>query len=235
MLLSVVIPAYNEEKRLKSTLEQLSSYFGGKDYGYEVTVVDDGSSDGTTRVAKESELFRNGRLRVVSNGTNRGKGYAVRNGILVSKGDFILLSDADLSTPISELEKFLPIARSGCPIIIGSRSIEGAHIAVRQPFYREFMGKVFNRLVRIFLLNGFADTQCGFKLFRRDAANDIAQRLKIEGFAFDVEALYLASKRGYKVREVPVTWLNSSASSLDPITDSCRMLADIFRIKWMHR
>ena len=233
MFLSIVVPAYNEEKRLQSTLEKLYSYLKIKDYEYEVIVIDDGSSDKTSEVALSSELAKIGKLSLLKNEKNEGKGFSIKRGILSSRAEFILFTDSDLSTPIEELDEiFLSIQTHD--IVIGSRSIEGADIRVHQPFYRELMGRIFNILVNIFVLKGFIDTQCGFKLFRSTAAKDIAKELKINRFGFDVEMLYLAKKKNYKIKEVPVIWLDSPTSKVNPIFDSFKMFIDLLLIKRLH-
>lgn len=234
MLLSIVIPAYNEEKRLQSTLEKIYSYLKGKDYEYEVIVIDDGSSDRTAEVALGSELNKTGRLSLLKNERNRGKGFSVKRGILDCRAEFILFTDSDLSTPIEELDELFLSIQSGYDIVIGSRSIEGAEVRVHQPFYRELMGNFFNVLVQILVLKGFIDTQCGFKLFKGDTAKDIANELKIDRFGFDVEMLYLAQKKNYKIKELPVIWLNSPTSKVNPVFDSWRMFIDLLSIKRLH-
>ena len=233
MFLSIVIPAYNEEKRLGTTLQKIHAYLNQKDYDYEVIVVDDGSADKTKDVALDSPLSQAGRLKFLQNDGNQGKGFSVKRGILAASGDHILFSDADLSTPIGEVERFLSFINNGFDIIIGSRG-KGADIRVRQPFYREYMGRFYNKLVQLFAIKGFMDTQCGFKLFKKDIAKEIAPLLKIKGFSFDVEMLYLAAKKGYKIKEVPVTWINSPASRVHPVIDSCRMFVELLSIKRMH-
>lgn len=232
--LSLVIPAYNEEKRIGSTLARIYAYLQQKGISYEVIVVDDGSVDSTASVARQSDLARAGKLKVVHNPTRRGKGYSVKAGILNTDGDFVLFSDADLSTPIEELESFLPLAQSGYDMVIGSRSLKGARIIVHQPFYREYMGKAFNWLVQAFVLRGFIDTQCGFKLFKGDVARQLAALQLLDGFAFDVELIYLAKRRGYTVKEIPVTWVNSAASKVNPVFDSLKMIVELLRIKRIH-
>lgn len=234
MFLSVIIPAYNEETRLKGTLDKVHSYLEGKDLKYEVIVVDDGSLDKTKDVALESNLYREGKLKLLENKTNMGKGFSVKRGILEAGGDCILFSDADLSTPIEEFEKLYKYIKSGFDIVIGSRAIEGSDIKLHQPFYREYMGRFFNRLVQLFVMKGIIDTQCGFKLFKAEIAKDIASKQKVKGFSFDVEILYLANKRGYKVKEAPVVWLNSPSSRVNPFVDSCKMFFEIVSIKKMH-
>ena len=232
-MLSVIIPAYNEENRLPATLKEIGSYLDQGKTDYEIIVVDDGSKDKTTLKVKEIKN-NNGRVQLLQNEKNRGKGLSVRKGILAAQGEYILFYDADGSTPISELEKLLEKLRAGYDIAIGSRGLKESQIRVRQPFYREYMGKIFNRLVRLLTVPGIADTQCGFKCFRREAARELFTLQKIKRFSFDVEILYLAQKRGYKIAEVPVVWMNSPVSRVGLIKDSLRMLFDLFRIRLIH-
>jgi dolichyl-phosphate beta-glucosyltransferase len=234
MLISVVIPAYNEEARLAVTLQKIHSYLNKKNFAYEVIVVDDGSSDRTKEIAIASTLHQTGKLKILANINNRGKGFSVKKGILAARGDLILFSDADLSTPIEEIEKLFKALEAGYDIAIGSRSIKGAEVKRHQPFYREYMGRFFNILVQLFVLRGIVDTQCGFKLFKANAARDIASNMKLEHFAFDVEMLYLALKKGYKVKEAPVVWVNFPESRVNPVRDSTRMFLDLLSIKMLH-
>ncbi|MDD4183452.1 MAG: glycosyltransferase family 2 protein [Candidatus Omnitrophica bacterium] len=234
MFLSVVIPAYNEEKRLQSTLEKIYSYLKNKNFEYEIIAIDDGSADLTAMVALESRLAKENKLNLLKNEKNTGKGFSVRKGILASTGDYILFTDSDLSTPIEEFDELLLHVQAGYDIAIGSRSVEGADVRVHQPFYREIMGRAFNFFVQLFVLKGLADTQCGFKLFKAKAAKDIAKELKIDRFGFDVEMLYLAKKKNYKIKEVPVIWLDSPVSKINPILDSWRMFIDLLTIKRLH-
>jgi len=226
----VVVPAYNEEARLVPTLERLRGYFSGRDYSVEVIVVSDGSTDATAAAAQawRPPGFP---LTVVDRKLNRGKGYTVREGAAAASGEFVLFSDADLSTPIEEVEKFFPFLEEGYDVVIGSRNLSGSDLVVRQPFYRRVMGRVFNGLVRAVAVGGIADTQCGFKCFTRAAMSSIAPRCRIDGFSFDVEMLYLARRLGYRIREVPVKWLNAEGSTVSPVRDSLRMFRDVLRVR----
>jgi dolichyl-phosphate beta-glucosyltransferase len=184
MNISVIIPAYNEEQRIAPTLERVSGYLGNRGLDYEILVVDDGSTDGTPAVVR-AWSGKEPALRLLTNGVNMGKGASVRNGILASAGEQCLISDADLSTPIEEMEKLRDALDEGCDVAIGSRGLKEAEITVRQPWYRKYMGKSFNLLVKLLLFRGIEDTQCGFKLFRADAARNIFSRCRISGFSFD--------------------------------------------------
>ncbi|MDI6892697.1 MAG: glycosyltransferase family 2 protein [Actinomycetota bacterium] len=231
--LSVVIPTYNEEGRIKETLSHIAKYLGDQHYSHEIIVIDDGSSDNTVKVVKDMCKQQNN-ISITQNDQNRGKGYSVRRGILQSRGEFILFSDADLSTPIEEVEEFLTYLRKDYDIAIGSRALAGSYIQIRQPWWREKMGKVFNLLARGLKLTEIKDTQCGFKCFKKDVAHDIFRKQKINHFCFDLEVLYVAGKRGYKIKEIPVQWQNSPTSKVNPVTDSIKMLFDLLKIKFIH-
>ena len=235
MLLTIVIPAYNEDKRIVRTLDRVYDYMKEKEYDYEVIVVDDGSGDDTLLKVAESCLSADKRLRVIRNSENRGKGFSVKRGVLGSKGDYVLFSDADMSTPIEEVDKLFEGIKGGSDIVIGSRSTNGSDVKVRQPWYRERMGRVFNGFVRMFLLRGFNDTQCGFKLFKGDVIRSIAQDLKLDGFCFDVEILYLAEKRGYGIKEVGIVWNDSPDTKVQVWGSSLDMFIDLLRIRRLHK
>jgi len=230
--LSVIVPAYNEERRLEPSLRRVLDYLVRRGTSYELLVVDDGSRDATSRVAAE---FADQGVRVLRHERNRGKGAAVRTGLLASRGRKVLISDADLSTPIEEVEKLEPFLQDGTPLVIGSRGLADSQIRERQPFYREMMGRTFNRLIRMFGVRGIRDTQCGFKLARGEEGRRIASELKIEGFAWDVEMIWLARRRGYEIAEVGVVWVNSPDSRVDPIRSSFSMLRDIITMRLRHR
>lgn len=213
--LSVVIPAFNEEARLGGTLQRIVAYLDARGQEFEILVIDDGSSDKTARTADEFASRCSRRVRVFSNACNRGKGYSVRRGMLLSRGDYGLLSDSDLSTPIEEISKLEErMARRGLAIAIGSRDTQGAQVEVRQSRRREISGKAFNRMMRLVTGLPFSDTQCGFKLFDLRLTRRLFELQQIEGFGFDVEILYLAVKNGLKVEEVPVVWRNAEGSKV---------------------
>lgn len=234
MYLSIIVPAYNEEKRIGATLSRIYSFLSEKDYSFEVILVDDGSMDGTVSKSEHSALAKEGCLKVIRNEVNKGKGFSVRKGILNSSGEFIISSDADLSTPIEELNKLFDKIKDGYDIVIASRALDDSEVSIHQPFYREKMGKAFNFFVKLILLKDFNDTQCGFKLFKGDAARMLAKDMKIDGFCFDVEMLYLAKKKGLKIKEVGVRWENSPESKVRALSGSVSMFFDLFRIKALH-
>jgi dolichyl-phosphate beta-glucosyltransferase len=224
-MLSIIIPAYNEEKRIVKTLEKITSYLKSKKYDYEIIIVDDGSNDNTRQVVQN---FKN--IILTEKRHNKGKGYSIKEGMLLAKGDYLLFSDADLSTPIEELDKFMEYIEK-YNVVIGSRALKGSDIKVRQPFYREYMGKVFNLFVQTLAIKGIKDTQCGFKMFTKQAAKKIFSKQKIEGFGFDVEVLFLAKKFDFNIKETPVTWVNSANTTVSPIKDSIKMFLDLFKVR----
>lgn len=207
--LSVIIPAYNEQQRLPATLDIVAAYLNGRGLSFaEIIVVNDGSRDGTADVTREA-MARDARVRLVENPGNRGKGYAVRHGMREARGEWILFTDADLSAPIEELDKLWDgVAAAQADGAIGSRALDRSLIGVRQSAFRETSGKFFNLVMRLITGLPYRDTQCGFKLFSRAAARDVAARQQIESFGFDVEILYIAKKLGYRILEVPVRWNN---------------------------
>jgi dolichyl-phosphate beta-glucosyltransferase len=224
--LSVVIPAYNEALRLPSTLARVQAHLSERGGSFEIVVVDDGSSDPTSQVAREAGAD----VRVLRHEPNRGKGYAVRRGMLAATGTRRLLTDADLSTPIEDLAGLEAALDRGFDVAIGSRAVAGARIEVHQPAYREAMGRLFNRLVQVLLLPGLRDTQCGFKLFTAGAAQAAFSVSSLDGFSFDVEALYVARQRGLRIAEVPVTWRNDAATRVG-LGGGAAAFADLARIR----
>jgi dolichyl-phosphate beta-glucosyltransferase len=228
--LSVVVPSYNEEERLPSSIEKIEAYFAAGPISYELILVDDGSSDGTRRV-QEAAAARNPAVRLEALKRNRGKGRALAQGVAVAKGAEILVTDADLSTPIDELEKLRSALHAGAGVAIGSRALRGSRVEIAQPIYRVAMGKVFNLLVQAVLLPGIWDTQCGFKLFRADVAHEVFAGLTTDGFGYDPEVLYHAKKRGVKITEVPVVWRNSAPTKVMPFKSSLDMFKHVIRIR----
>jgi dolichyl-phosphate beta-glucosyltransferase len=226
--LSLVVPAYNEEGRLPVTLPRICEFVGSREYAAEVIVVDDGSGDGTARVVEEIAAgvpF----VRLIRN-EHRGKGYSVKTGALAARGEYIFLCDADLSMPIEEVDHFLPPALEDYDVAIGSREVEGAR-RYDEPGLRHLMGRVYNALVRLLAVRGFQDTQAGFKCFHREAAQEMFPYQTMDGFGFDVEILFIAQKRGYRIVEVPINWYYMSNSRVSPVKDSVRMLREILQVR----
>jgi len=230
--LSIVIPAYNEEQRLPATLDRIGSYVERSPVPVaEILVVDDGSRDGTAALAEARANRDKSIVRLVRNPGNRGKGYAVRNGMLAAKGDWILSTDADLSAPIEELEKLIAaVRRENAVVAIGSRALDRRLVKVHQPMMRELSGRAFNMVMRMVTGLPFRDTQCGFKLFRQDAAKNIFSRQVEEGFSFDVEDLVIARVLGLKSIEVPVEWSNVEGTKVS-LTQGMKSFADLVRIR----
>lgn len=233
--LSIVIPAYNEERRLPQTLRQVLEWLARGSFSFhELIVVDDGSRDETARVV-EDFAKANGCLRLLRNPGNRGKGYAVRHGMLEAKGEWILYTDADLSTPIEEIEKLCRAAREqSAAVAIGSRAVDRRLVEVHQPALRELSGRAFNLVMRAVTGLPFRDTQCGFKLYRADAARQIFSRQKQHGFSFDVEDLLIAKKLGVRAVEVPVRWANVEGTKVG-LSQGIKSFLDLVRIRMDHR
>jgi dolichyl-phosphate beta-glucosyltransferase len=226
-LLSVVIPAYNEEQRLPRGLAGLRAFLDARGGAYEILVADDGSRDGTVAAARAAG---GPGVRVLTGERNRGKGHAVRRGMLAAAGERRLMTDADLSTPIEELVRLEAALAAGADVAIGSRAISGARVEVRQGLFRESAGRAFNRIVRLLLLPGIQDTQCGFKLWSARAALLAFTPLRLEGFSFDVEALYVARRAGLRIAEVPVVWRNDAATRVSGWSGA-RAFLDLVRIR----
>jgi dolichyl-phosphate beta-glucosyltransferase len=230
-VLSIVIPCFNEEQRLPRTIEQIERYLDGKRVDYELILVDDGSVDGTRQVM-DTAAHRHGSVRVEALPHNRGKGRALALGVQSAKGDEILLTDADLSTPIEELVKLQAALHDGAGVAIASRGLRASRVEISQPIYRVLMGKAFNLIVQVVLLPGIWDTQCGFKLFRADVAHNAFAGLSTDGFGFDPEVLYRARRQGVKIAEVPVVWRNSAPTKVSPVRSSLDMLKHVVRVRF---
>ena len=230
--LSIVIPAYNEQARLPDTLAQVLAYLDSSRVSDpEVIVVDDGSRDGTATLVEEWSR-KDARVRLVKNPGNRGKGYSVKHGMLEARNEWVLFSDADLSAPIEEFDKlWAAVEREQAAVAIGSRALNRGLIGVRQSLFRETAGRFFNLVVRLVCGLPFWDTQCGFKLFRRDAAREVFSRLQLERFGFDVEALFIARLKRHKTIEVPVRWNHAEGTKVSMFRDSVDMFLDLLRVR----
>jgi glycosyltransferase involved in cell wall biosynthesis len=231
MTYSIVIPAYNESQRLAATLEKVLAYVHAQGWDAEVIVVNDGSRDNTAEIVR-AFAAQDPMVRLVENPGNRGKGYSVRNGILSSRGDIVVFSDADLSSPIEEMPKLLEALASGADIAIGSRWLKAELQTQRQSLHRQAFGRIFNLLMRMILGLQFKDTQCGFKGFTRRAAQKILPLERIERWGFDPEILFLARKFGFRTDEIPVRWGHSGGTRINPLMDGARMLQEMLRIRW---
>lgn len=237
--LSVIIPAYNEQSRIADSLYKIKDYLATKDFHSEIIVVDDGSSDLTTEVVRfidiyGKEVHEQDAGHLMENIKNVGKGFSIARGMMRADGEVVLFTDADLSTPIEELDKFLPYFAQGYDVVIGSRNLEDSEVE-KKPWYRNIMSGVFNTAVRLLSVKGIKDTQCGFKAYSRQAAHQVAMLQRIYGFSFDVEHLYIAHKQGFRIKELPVKWEYVEGSRVDPLRDPLRMLLDLLRIRWLHR
>ena len=228
---SIVIPAYNESARLGATLERVLSYVHSQGWNAEVIVVNDGSRDDTAEIVR-AFAAKDPIVLLVENPGNRGKGYSVRNGMLNAQGRIVLFSDADLSSPIEEAPKLFQALQEGADIAIGSRWLRAETQTQRQPLLRQILGRVFNVLLRLTLGLHFADTQCGFKAFKRPAVQAIFPLQKIERWGFDPEILFLARKFGFRVTEVPVAWGHSGGTRIHPLVDGSRMFLEMLHVRW---
>ena len=231
--LSVVIPAYNEAEGIQAALEQVAAYFRSRAIAGEIVVVDDGSTDGTAGLAGQASVPA--AVRVLVNEQNQGKGYSVRRGILSARGRYVGFADADMATPIDQLDKVRQALESGAEVVIGSRALPDSQIARHQPWWREYAGRLFGSFVRTVLLPGIPDSQCGFKFFSAAAAQEIFTRQRLTGWAFDVELLYIAQRLGYNIVQVPVRWIDEPHSRVRMLRDGPRMLVDVLRIRRIHR
>ncbi len=235
MLLSLVIPAYNEEKRLGPSLQKIAEYLATKDYTSEVIIVDDGSADQTVNIAESlCQVFQAAKvdLRIIRNPGNRGKGFSVRNGILHARGDIAVFSDADLSAPITELDKLIaPIISGDKDIVFGSRALAGSIISTHQSLLRELAGRSFNLIMRILTGLHFMDTQCGFKAYNRKKTRAVFELQRINGFGFDVEVLFIAQHHGLRLQEIPVVWGNVEGTKVT-LASGLRTFFDLVTVRW---
>ncbi len=224
--ISIVVPAYNEALRIGSSIEGILGFINAHQIAAEIILVDDGSVDDTAKIASDFPL------RIVRNRSNRGKGYSVQRGVLESKGTWVLFTDADLSAPIEELDRLLEVGEEGADVVIGSRAVDRSKIAVHQSRFRELGGIFFNLMVRLILGLPIQDTQCGFKLFRREEMSPIFRSQTIHGFGFDPEILFIAKRQGMTIREVPVSWSHDAGSKVSFLSDGLEMFLDLARIRW---
>jgi glycosyltransferase involved in cell wall biosynthesis len=230
MYLSVIIPAYNEAERIPKTLLAMDAYLSKINYPYEILVVNDGSRDNTAEVvAKTAKIVKN--LKLVDVKENHGKGSVVKVGMLAAKGDIRLFMDADNSTSVDQIEAMMPFFKEGCGVVIGSRAVKGAKLEPPEPFYRQLIGKALNLIVQALLLPGIWDTQCGFKAYTAEAAEEIFGVSKVSTWGFDVETLALAKRFGYKIKEIPIRWVNDTRSHVK-FSGGLQFLRDIARIRW---
>lgn len=227
--LSIVIPAYKEEKRISIILEAIKKYIKKKEFKIETLVVVDGSPDKTAEVARSFADTLPG-LRVLERQENRGKGGTVEEGIMAAKGKYIIFTDADNSTPIEQVDKLLPFMTK-YEVVIGSRYIEGGKLAIPQSIVRRVGSRVLNIIIQILAIRGIKDTQCGFKMFQHDAAKEIFKRTTITNFSFDIEVLAIAKKLGYRIKEVGITWYDNPHSTVNPLSDGWRMIKDTWTIR----
>lgn len=237
MSVSIIIPAYNEEERLPETLRATAAYFAARGEEFDLLLVDDGSQDGTVAVVSRfASANPNVAVECLSYGGNRGKGYAVRYGMLRARGQMRLFCDADLATPPDQYEVVLKGMREkGAAIGIGSRPLRASHLLVHQPWHREMLGRGFNQAVRMLAVPGIADTQCGFKVFTADAAQEVFSRCRLDSFASDSESLYVAAKLGYTIAEVPIRWSHKEGSKVNMVRDGLRTLFDLMTVRRLHR
>ena len=235
MKISIIVPAYNEEQRIGRTIGEIKHFIQSRKLDWDILIVDDGSTDKTVEAAVGALKGEHRvRYKFIHNDRNRGKGYSVRQGMLSADGDLLLFTDADLSTPIQEIEKLIRAIDEGYDVAIGSRGLEDSQVEVHQNIVRETMGVIYNRIARLLTFKGIRDSQCGFKMFRRNVARELFELQRINGFSFDAEVVYLAQKRGFKIKELPVAWRNSPSSKVHILWDPIAMLWDLCRIYFIH-
>lgn len=230
--LEVIIPAYDEEVRIKRTLDRIREYYSDQTYTWRITVVSDGSKDRTGAIVNEFAA-QDDRFRLLEYKPNRGKGHAVRYGIRRANAKRILFCDADLATPQEETEKLWKSMDAGADVAIGSRPLRDSRLEVRQPLYREILGRAFNKAVQLLAVKGIDDTQCGFKMFTAESAETVFSRCKFDGFGFDFEALLIARDLGLRIDEIPIRWAHQEGSKVSILRDGPRMLRDLVKLRLM--
>jgi dolichyl-phosphate beta-glucosyltransferase len=229
--LSIIIPAYNEEHRILPVLTSIIEYFSKKDMSFEVLVVSDGSTDATSTVVVNT-FSGDTPIRVLAYPDNKGKGFAVRHGALYAQGQYVLIADADGATPVEEFEKLLAVMREGYDVAVGSRALNTGSVELKARRHRIILGRVFNFFVNILCVPGIRDTQCGFKLFTRTAADMLFKRQSIDGFAFDCELLHIAHVHSLQIKEVAVNWYNVEGSKVNLMTDPLYMFLELLKIRY---
>jgi dolichyl-phosphate beta-glucosyltransferase len=232
--LGVIVPAFNEEARIASSLTRIVEYYSAQPYTWHVTVMSDGSTDKTDELVAEF-ASKHPEITLLSYKPNRGKGYAVRKGMLEVEGELLLFCDADLATPQEETEKLLTRIRDGAAVAIGSRPLRESRLERRQPWYRELFGRMANGIVQLLAIRGIKDTQCGFKLFKLPVARDVFKRCTMDGFSFDLEALMIARDLGYRIDEVPIRWSHQEGSKVVLMRDGPRALRDLIILRLRSR
>lgn len=231
IFLSIVVPAYNEEKDIAASIFAIDRFFSDKKIIFEIVVADDGSTDRTAEIVESLVPSFGQRLHLCGEKINHGKGYALKKGMLAAAGRYILFTDVDLSTPLEEFNKMLPYLEEGADVVIGSRRLKDSEIVIHQPWYRELLGGIFYKIVFAIFLNGISDTNCGFKAYTKEAAKLIYSKLTIGRWGFDVEALYIAQKYNLKIKEVPVRWLDDAGSRVSVFWAVFNTLKELWQIK----
>ncbi len=232
--LTIVIPAFNEAKKIEATVNEVTEYLSGKGYSYELIIVDDGSEDDTLDIIKRyKSINSNGNIKILENVSNKGKGYAVRNGIMQATGDYILFMDADNSTRIFEIERVLPSFKEGFDIVIGSRRLKNVpgNIVISQPSYRHVLGEIYIYISRLFFKISVRDYNCGFKIFKNNVAKKIFSKQMMDDWSFDLETLFLVEKYCFKIKKVPVNWKHYKGSKVRPVLDGIKSFISLFKIK----
>lgn len=231
ILLTVIIPAYNEEKNIKTTLEEISEYLIKRAFSYEIIVVDDGSMDKTLENAEGcSKLFSN--FKVIKNVPNKGKGYSIKRGIISAQGEYVLFMDADNSTSIHEFDKFLPYLKEGYDVVIASRRLKDSDVRESQPALRAIMGLFYIMLSKVILGLQISDFNCGFKAYHNACAKFLCEKQKMDDWSFDTELLFIAKKHGFKIKEVPIRWVHKSGSKVKPFKDGIKSFLSLIKIKF---